>query len=622
MIVYFPKPYKNELYYSILARYHFYSGDIHPSYTLKELTGRARRINFEVPIGIDNLVTKAKIFSSTYSRDYFINNHTIIPLVRPFKKKEWIQKLIGSNFEGLRHNLFGNKEDDIKLKEHLYYCPECLKEQFGKYGEGYWNRFHQIPGIFVCTSHRVALIKRSVDIHNIYGIEFVVPRIDDIKKEQKKYKSDVLRSLLNLAEDVDYLLDKNFDAFPAEFFYEKYVTLLEMKGIAYPMLQRGNRLKNLLLNYYPHEFLEMLNSSFISNSSWLPKFNSNNRITTLQPIRHLLLMRLLCGSARDFFENEYLYKPFGTGPWICMNPLADHYLKKVVKKVEVSVHEANRAIQGDMKCSCGFVYRMRAWEKSPLDIEYFNNRIMKKGHIWEQKFNEFIEQKLKINEIARRTKMSRPTIRKILRDREKSSDSILKEEKKYIKISEKTSEYKKIWIDLRAKYPEYSRHELNNKNRAVYTWLRKYDKEWLEANSPDVKKVYRGRKKGYSVEADYDFLHKTQKIISTWSEFEEERQKLMRKSKYRLQKILGLGENFDSIRIKYPLTAAFIESIVESTDEFRRRRVRNVLEVKFRNEEVSFHEVAEASNLRSYKRDEREELKQYIQKLVEEHNKI
>jgi len=109
MIPYIPQPYKNEFYYSILARYHFYSGDILASNTLKELTGKTQRINFAVPVGVDkvdNLVTKAKIFSSTFSRDFFINNHTIIPIVRPFKKSEWIQKLIEENFKGLR---FGEK---------------------------------------------------------------------------------------------------------------------------------------------------------------------------------------------------------------------------------------------------------------------------------------------------------------------------------------------------------------------------------------------------------------------------------------------------------------------------------------------------------------------------------
>ncbi|MFC9540287.1 TnsD family Tn7-like transposition protein [Lysinibacillus sp. NPDC056959] len=620
MIVYFPEPYNNELYYSILARYHYYSGDILASYTLKELTGRTRNINFEVPMGIDNLVTKAKVFSSTYSRDFFINNHTIIPIVRPFKKIEWTRKLKEENFEGLRFDFFGYKENDIKSKEHLYYCPECLKEQFEKYGEGYWNRIHQVPGIFVCTNHRIALIKHPVNIHNIQGVEFALPRFEDTKREQRKYKSDVLESLLNLSEDIEYLLEKNFDVFPENYFYEKYVTLLEIKGIAYPMLKREQRLKILMLDHFPHEFLEMLNSSFSPSTSWLPKFKGKSRVTTLHPIRHLLLMRLLCGSAREFFENEYEYKPFGTGPWICMNPFADHYLEKVVKKVDVSIHNGNGDIQGDMKCSCGFVYRIRVWEKSPLDIEYFSNRIMEKGPIWEQKFNDLIKQRLTINEIAHRTNMSRPTIRKILRDREKFNDRDLKQLEKYKKIDEKTEKYKEIWLDLRAKYPEYYRHELHSANRAVYVWLRKYDKEWLEANSPEIKKEYKVKKKVYSLEADYVFLDKAQKIISTWSDIEKNQSKLVRKSKSRIQNLLGLGSDYQYTRKRYPLTADYIDLIEESKEEFRKRKVRSVMEEKFKNEEVSFSKVAEAAHLRTFIRKGGEEIKLYIEQLINEHN--
>jgi len=623
MIPYFPQPYKNEFYYSILARYHFYSGDIVASFTLKELTGRTHRINFAVPVGVNNLVTKAKVFSSTFSRDFFINNHTIIPIVRPFKNSEWNQKLKEENFEKLRFDFFGNKENDIKSKNSLYYCPECLKEQFEEYGEGYWNRIHQVPGIFVCINHRIALIKHPVNINNNQYTEFVIPRIEDTKKVQGKYKSNVLDALLNLSEDVAYLLEKNYDAFPEEYFYKKYVTLLEIKGIAYPMLKREQRLKDLMLDYYPHDFLEMLNSSFSKNTSWLPKFNGNNRVTILHPIRHLLLMRLLCGSAREFFEIEYEYKPFGNGPWICMNPFADHYLEKLVKTVDVSIHNGNGNIQGDMKCSCGFVYRMRVWEKSPLEIEYFSNRIMEKGPIWEQKFNELLKQRLTINEIAQRSKMTRPTIRKILRNRENFNDRDFKQLEKYEKINEKTTRYKKIWLDLRTKYPEYYRNDLNSANRAVYAWLRKYDKEWLEANSPEIKKIYIGKKKEYSLEEDRDLLEKTQKIITTWSEIEKERSKLLRKSKYRLQKLLAIDENYQNVRKRYPLTADYIDSIEESTEEFRKRKVRSVMEVKFKNEEVSFNKVAEAAGLRGYLRGNgQEEIKQYIHKLVMDHNDI
>lgn len=620
MISYFPKPYKNELYYSILARYYSYSGDILPSHTLKELTGGTRNIKFDVPIGLEHLVTKVKSFSSIFSKDYFINNHTVFPIVRPFKRGEWKRKFLEDNFnlEAPRLKLFSSKENDIESKEHLYYCAECLKEQFGKYGEGYWNRLHQVPGVFVCTKHRVALIKHSVNIHNVQDVKFVLPRFEDTKGNQEKYSSDILESLLNLSEDIEYLFDRKLDVFAENYFYEKYVTLLEIKGIAYPMLKREEGLKNLMLDYYPYKFLEMLNSSFTQSTTWLPKFNSKNKITNLHPIRHLLLMRLLCGSAREFFENDYEYKPFGNGPWICMNPFADHYLEKVVKKVHVSVHRGNRDIQGDMKCDCGFVYRIRVWEKSPLDIEYFSNRIIERGHIWEQKFNELIEQGLTLNEIAHQTKLSIPTIRKILKDRESRKD--LKQVERYEKLREKATNYKKIWLELCEKYPEYYRHELNKANRAVYAWLRKHEKEWLEANSPMIKKEFTRSKKVYSVEVDYDLLNKAQNIISTWSRLEKERNKLMRKSKYRIQILLGIGRDTKSTRKRYPITTNYIDSIEESDEEFRRRKVRHLLEVKFKSEEVTLNKVAEAASLRRFIREGGEEIKLYIEKMVKVHN--
>ena len=28
-------------------------------------------------------------------------------------------------------------DDDVKRKDHLYYCKKCLKEQFETYGEGF-----------------------------------------------------------------------------------------------------------------------------------------------------------------------------------------------------------------------------------------------------------------------------------------------------------------------------------------------------------------------------------------------------------------------------------------------------------------------------------------------------
>lgn len=67
-------------------------------------------------------------------------------------------------------------------------------------------------------------------------------------------------------------------------------------------------------------------------------------------------MRCLCGSVKNFFEDEYMYEPFGKGPWVCMNPLANHYLKKCVEKVEIGIFGMHPKIQGGFECTCGYIY--------------------------------------------------------------------------------------------------------------------------------------------------------------------------------------------------------------------------------------------------------------------------
>lgn len=49
---------------------------------------------------------------------------------------------------------------------------------------------------------------------------------------------------------------------------------------------------------------------------------------------------------------------------------------------------------------------------------------------------------------------------------------------------EKTKLYKQKWIELRNKYPKHGRAELSTFNRAAYAWLSKYERVWLEDNSP------------------------------------------------------------------------------------------------------------------------------------------
>ena len=49
----------------------------------------------------------------------------------------------------------------------LRYCPVCAKEDKRHFGEFYWHRTHQTPGVFVCHAHYVFLNESNVPAYAI-----------------------------------------------------------------------------------------------------------------------------------------------------------------------------------------------------------------------------------------------------------------------------------------------------------------------------------------------------------------------------------------------------------------------------------------------------------------------
>ncbi|MCU4770905.1 TnsD family Tn7-like transposition protein [Bacillus toyonensis] len=629
MLKYFPKPYEEELFYSIVARYHFHGADIFKENTMKDLfksTGMFLRFE-SISQHIKHLVDKVKLFSDSYTIDYFLDKHTMLPFVKAFKTKNWYEnvltKLNDEEVIKFNYTLYSSKKGDVKSKEHLYYCPECLKEQHQLYGEGYWNRLNQIPGVFVCIKHQVPLIKHPVNIVKIKNHNFIYPNPKNKHKHEVYFETKLMGELISIAQDIDYLLHKDFSSFSKEYYLEKYETLLKVNGMGYPMLKRHRRLSELIQDHYSQTLLEMLNSSFLidDRTSWIKYVLGEGGIYFCHPIRHILVMRCLCGTAKNFFEKEYAYEPFGKGPWICMNRLADHYLQKCVEKVEVSVHGLNREVQGDFLCSCGFVYRLREWEQNPLEVPYFNNRIMQKGYVWEREFNKLLSNQLTQKEIALRTNFSTNTIRKILDDREKITINISKQEKLVIGQRKKTLQYKQEWIKLRNEYPNYTRASLNILNRAAYAWLNKYDKSWLEEHSPSSvsgKNMSKKSVEDYHKE-DLAYVEEAKKVIHEWEKYEEIRGKLIRKTYAAVSTILA-SYNKLAVKQNYPLLVGYISTLEESVQDFQKRRVRHQLDTRFKGKVVTLSEMIDSAGVKVAIKNGVGHIKEYVEKLVRDHN--
>lgn len=83
---------------------------------------------------------------------------------------------------------------------------------------------------------------------------------------------------------------------------------------------------------------------------------------------------------------------------------------------------------------------------------------------------------------------------------------------------------------------------------------------------------------------------------------------------------MGFSGYLEHFKRTYPLTTRFIESVHESTNDFRKRRIRNILATKLKDVEVSLYLVTELAHVRTYIRQGETELKQYIEELIKEHN--
>ena len=161
MLHYFPTPYPDELWYSVLCRYHVRSGNRESATTIRNLLNDKDHGTFAT-----FLPTKAipEIISQLPEglldvRDIALN-HTLFKYIFRFNSLADKEAFLASALTGGRSAFSVRIQRPDSLKE-LKYCPLCMKEDRETYGEAYWHTSHQIPYVSVCQKHKCRLKVRS-----------------------------------------------------------------------------------------------------------------------------------------------------------------------------------------------------------------------------------------------------------------------------------------------------------------------------------------------------------------------------------------------------------------------------------------------------------------------------
>lgn len=544
MVNFFPVPYPDEVLYSTLARYCMRSGNIKKIHNFEDLFGTRNCIAaMELPTQLDALIENMPV-NTKYSAEYFIFKHTLFPFLAAFIPRERAEKIIQTmrNGEGAASYIrIGLISNSITLNKYFRFCPECFKEDIERFGEPYWHRSHQVTGVFVCVKHKIPLYNSAELIRGGNRQKFVcASHTNCIVEKETSFSKELMEKMLWIAEDAEILLNNQFRFKEPEWFMNQFRVKLIEKGYArMNNYIHQKKLKEDFIEFYGHEFLKLVQSSLPDKSrGWLSDIVRKNDRTTYA-IRYLLLSRFLEISVSDLFNTKLGFN-----------------------------------------------------DEDESNIDAYQE-------LWDQRLIELTNSRLSIREIADILKSSTKTIRQAI-DRLgiepfwKFNGGGKYLYKKYTDTEEfkiKREVYREKWIELHAQHPDKSSNQIRRENDGLYAWLKKYDIEWLEQN-------YRKKKRAVMTidwnKRDAELLPKIKEVVK-----EMKQEKPVRITWTTIGSRLGISGWLSKKKEKLPLTKEYVESELESLEEFHIRKIKwGIEELERQGKEITLWNLVETAGVK------------------------
>lgn len=567
MLAFFPSIYKDELLYSVLARYHKRSGNLSNKHSTLDLFGKKKAyIIPDLPTDLEILLEKVNPFLNS-SIDEWINYHTLYNYYTNFTSKEIKQSVRNKMLYGCGntslHYSTGQMAGTVKEPMYFRYCPNCFEEDIQVNGETYWRTYHQLPSVFICLKHSVLLVDSSILIRQGNSSYFYSNIENSLEKGNKSDVSKVNFDLLrHFAVESSNLNQKDYK-FDQLNLLEIYHYLLDREGY---VKSNGTidqrRLEEDFIKKFKVDFLILMQSfpSGVEGQCWLRAITRKHR-KSFHPVRHLLFIYFL-GESVDTIEQyaNKRYSPFGEEPYLCLNPAAEHFLQHVITNLKVTrCYDTKRPV-GTFSCACGFVYSRKGPDKTEEDKTNIG-RIKMLGDTWLSKLHQLVEiEQLSYKACSKILKVDTKTIIKYSKQR--NSKPMNKEN--HIK-----SDLKQKWLDLINQYPILSRTELRKKDPSLYMRIYRNDKEWLKEHSPVVKVNRVTNKRVDWVQRDLHILGMVKKAVEDISA----KEKPVRITVSSIGKMINNKSLLEKRVNKLPNTMKYIESVKENTTNFQKRRI-------------------------------------------------
>jgi hypothetical protein len=601
MICLFPDPYPYELLYSACARYGALMQYPNKSTATEDFFGKGATAIVDIPGRLDYLIRSLPP-NHLYTVDELIDKHTIFPFYASYLPKN-LARLIRQAMRFDDCTMAGariGRTPQGRKMSCLRFCPECAREDRKAFGETYWHRLHQLRGVDSCYHHDVFLEDTEAlwqnDKHPVEAkaAEFYVK---DTRGRRLNTSNPVHLIHSKMAQVAYFLLNNVRDSVDCKVLSSRYKNLLLRQGLAHYNGQvRRTKLIDRLKQYYSEEILIKFGCNFGTGKSWVNRLLSLRQEEDIPaPLCHILLLVFLNCTPEELFDGFVEFKPFGDGPWPCLNPAGGHY--KESKVLSCTMLPGTKKFRGKPRgvfgCSCGFVYA-RIGPDTREEDRFTYSIVQTYGTLWESLLRElWDDETFSIDQIASSLCVSTLTLKRRVvslglrfprsirtpgvkieilgryKLRRRPRQALLRQKKKEL-------------LALVTENPQLSRSDLWGTNFSLIHYIQRADPRWMDQHLPPPREPYIPRRPKVNWEEEDVLLAKA--VAAAISEINE----IDPPARITLAAVterVGHPTRLRSFLQKMPRTAAILKTHIESTEDYFVRRI-NWAEDAFRRERV------------------------------------
>lgn len=490
-LLFFPIGYPDEDFRSIIYRYQVRSGNRNLRGTSKELFGTSNMTYGHIPRRMKYFIEHLP-YNHKYSIDYFLENHTFLPFFKSFIAMEDFKRYIDNIYEGnLNHthrpkNILGVNRN-LLLSQSIRYCPDCMEEDYEKFGESYVHLNHQIKIINICTVHKVRLMEKC----QVCQEEFSMRNLNLTPNCSKGHKlakqlNDTLMENEELGREVlgeiSYIKDNCKDLSPSIINF-KLISILGNQGYIHSngTVNKRKVIQDVFCEYTDVDLANIgIDKKKMLTRESIKKFLTDKHISNY-PVFYLLIVNHYFGSFKKMIEYSKTYSvkiPFGTGPWECVNNLCEGYKKKLILSRKLHRFKVDNKINGTFYCNlCGFVYSRVFKDSDAQELNKKNISIKKNGWLWEQEVIRLYVEGKTITYIGKYVNSSSKTVKKFLLNKfkimgfQELDNNLLEPSRRLPK--DIISSFSEIASSTTVYYKEYKQYEKNESYRRRIKELKK-----------------------------------------------------------------------------------------------------------------------------------------------------